>query len=142
MSRAILWGLACVTAFSAFGCKKNEDASPTEAAASASAAVVATVTAPATDSAVAIPIPVPTTTLPKPVDHTADANAVSACCAALRSDASRPRIPAGEKARLESAATTCSGEVELVRRGSAKRPEVISAIRAAARGGSLPPACN
>lgn len=111
------------------GCSKKPDAAA-DTAASASA------TAPMATTAV---MPPPTVTVPK-VDHTADANAVSGCCAALKSEAGTAKPV--DKGKYEAAAAVCGGLVDTIKRGQASRASVMGTLRAQMKGGSLPGACN
>ncbi len=115
----------------AFGCKKGEESGSGDAAGTpASAATPAT----------AKPTVTTTVTAP-PVNHDADAAALRGCCAALRSSAASQTSPA-EKSKYESAAASCDGIVELVRKGTSSRGSAVGQVRAALRGGTLPGACN
>jgi hypothetical protein len=131
----LLCACAVVTSVAAAisGCsKKEEPAAETAATASAvvSAEPVPVVSAP----------PPATTTAPPKVDHTADANAVSACCTALKGEASKAK--AGDKGKYEAAAAVCGGLVESIRKGQSSRASVMGTLRAQMKGGALPGACN
>ena len=113
------------------GCSKKPDAAA-DTAASASASATASVATTAV-------MPPPTVTVPK-VDHTADANAVSGCCAALKSEAGTAKPV--DKGKYEAAAAVCGGLVDTIKRGQASRASVMGTLRAQMKGGSLPGACN
>lgn len=117
------------------GCSKKEEAATETPAASASAAV----TAEPAPTVSAAPPPA-TTTAPPKVDHTADANAMAACCTALKSEASKAK--AADKGKYTSAAAVCGGLVESIRKGQASRSSSMGTLRAQLAGGSLPGACN
>lgn len=119
------------TALLAVGCGKKEEPAAEPPAASASAAPAAT--------PVATPAPTPTVTAPK-VDTTADANAMSACCTALKNEAGK--ASPGDKPKYTSAAAVCGGLVESIKRGQSSRASSMGTLRAQMKGGALPGACN
>lgn len=113
----------------AFGCGKKDESAATDSGGTAASA---------TTNATAKPT---TTTTTPPVNHDADVAALRACCSALRSSAASQTSPA-EKSKFESAAASCDGIVDVVRRGASTRASALGQIRAALRGGTLPGACN
>jgi hypothetical protein len=114
------------------GCGKKDEAATDTAAASASAA-------PSAAAPVATPAPTPTVVVPK-VDYTADANAVSGCCAALKAEEGKAK-PA-DKSKYTAAAAVCGGLVESIKKGQSSRASVMGTLRAQMKGGSLPAGCN
>lgn len=93
-------------------------------------------------AATAKPTVVPTvTTTSTPVVHEADAAAIRACCAALRSEAAKQASP-GDKSKYEAAAASCDGIAGVVKSGGTTRASAMGSVRAALRGGALPAGCN
>jgi hypothetical protein len=125
-------GILCL--FLLGGCKsKTEEAAPPPVP---SAEPAPSAVAPA-DIPVVQPTAVPAA---KPVDYTADANKIKACCAALRKEAEQATGPA--KASADGAAKTCDGIVDLVKKGVTRHDAALTSIRAALRGGKLPAGCQ
>ncbi|HEU4406301.1 MAG TPA: hypothetical protein VFS43_13635 [Polyangiaceae bacterium] len=138
---------ACVVLGS--GCGNKKEDSPTSETAS-----TATLTPEAT-APPAITVPPPTPVIPPPAatptptpaktaeksDPNADANAVVACCNALRREAGKAKTPV-DKSKINGVRSTCSDMSIRVRRGELPRDKAFAAIKAAGSTVKLPSECN
>jgi hypothetical protein len=117
------------------GCGKKEEASATgtDVGAAGAAGAAATATATATHTA-------PAHTATVAVNHDSDAQAMRSCCASLRAESGKQHGTA-DKNKYDSAAVTCDGLVEVVRK-TGNRGSAMSSIRAALKGGAPPAGCN
>jgi hypothetical protein len=128
---------AAVLALCVLGdCKKTRDEAPPPPP------VPSAVPGP-TEATAEVPAPVqPSAVQPaaKPMDHSAEAAAVKACCAALRKEAEGASGAA--KGSYEGAAKSCDSIADLVKKGVTQKGAGLTQIRAALRGGSLPAGCR
>lgn len=121
------------------GCGKAEEAPASSGGAASAAATPPATAAPQATAPRATATAVATSTVGALPSNEVDSGAIRSCCSELRREAGKRPT---EKAKYESAAATCDGNVDNVRKGTASRASALSSIRAAFKGGSLPAACN
>jgi hypothetical protein len=136
----------------ASGCGTKKDENSTAMGADAPAATLSAADTPPpvlnvppplpTPAAVPAATPTPTaakTAEPK-ADPEAEAKAVTACCAALRTEAGTAK--GGDKAKYQRAASSCNQLSKLVGTGGSTKDRALGSTRAAISGLTVPGACK
>jgi len=141
-ARALMLSLVCLGALSA-SCKQKskEDLGPEPAPTTSAATASPQAVAPPPDT-IPPPTPPPSAVVPaaKPADKTADVAAIKACCAALHKE--EANVAPKDKGTYESAANSCDQISKLVAAGTTSHASALTAVRAAVKGGKLPPSCH
>jgi outer membrane murein-binding lipoprotein Lpp len=132
---------ACVVS----GCgNKKEDSPTSETASTATLTPEVTVPPPVVPPPTPVVPPTPTPVVakppPPPADPVADSKVVVACCVGMRTEAGR--LSGTERTRMQNVGRTCSDLAQRVRKGESSKEKALSAVRAAATGMKLPPACS
>jgi hypothetical protein len=140
---AIMFGVMCLASLSAH-CKQQskEDLGPAPVAPAPLPPPAPTQSVAPPSDTIPPPMPPPPTApaSAKPPDKGGDAQAVKACCAALRQE--QTQVPDNDKGMYRSAANSCDSILKLVTAGTTNRSAAFASIRAALRGGKLPASCR